>query len=1067
MKNNFSPSINIVRDQFTNFNYIPTPNSERIIAQINNSVLKGIRSFYIVGSFGTGKSSFLLALQTQLSNGKRIFNTPITFNGKNKYQIINIVGDYRSLEDSFREQFGLKSNKDVLKSLDDHYKKALNKNKGLFIVIDEFGKFLEYAANNNPEKELYLIQKIAEYSNDQSKNVILITSLHQGFDIYKAKLNEKTRNEWDKIKGRLKEIAFNEPVEQLLYLAARCINGKPPRNIDNEFKSLFNAIKKSRVYPLSNAIDTNLAKKLYPIDLLAAGVLTNSLQRYGQNERSLFTFLETNDIKRLNTSNNKYFNLDSVYDYLIDNYYSLLSSKYNPDYFKWSILRNSIDRCLNIFGNKAQGNVKLIKTIGLMNIFAPTGARINKSFLDKYGKYSLGIKNVNSVIELLESKKIIRYRDYSESYTLFEGTDLDIDISLKEAEHYINPNPPIVDRLNEYFEFPYIPAKASYIKRGTPRFFEFVISEQPILSKPTGEVDGIVNLVFIAKNEVNKVNDTSKSNKEAIVYGVYRNKEKVVSTIKEIDKINYVLEKNIDDRVAQRELKNLKDSMILELNQLVLENLYKNESDVIWLFKGDYQNVKSQSDFNKLLSSVIDSVYKKTPIFHNELINREKLPGSITIARRSLIEKMIENSDITDLGMDSNSFPPEKTIYLSLLKSTGIHRFVNGEFKLSEPTDKSFESLWRACEKFFESSKKSKKSLVDLVDVLQNKPFKLKKGFLDHWIPIYLIMKKDDYALYDEKSYIPYFNVDLFDLIIRYPQNYYIKAFDISGVKIDLFNRYRRLINKTEEGKISNKSFIDTIKPFLTFYRGLPEYSKFTKRMSNEALAVREAIAKSKDPEETFFEDFPNALGYSTVKLYKSNKYLEKYTNDLKNCIREIRTSYDELLNRIEEFIEQELNINSTEFPDNKRQINERYKGIKEYLLLPYQKAFYQRINSEIDDRKSWLSSIIQPIIGKNLENINDTDEEVIYEKLSSIFKELDNLCEFAKLKVDQVKEYAIKIEITPTNDAPVRKIVRVSINKSKNIKTLENTIRTKLSKNKSNNQVVLLGLLKEQMENE
>lgn len=86
---------------------------------------------------------------------------------------------------------------------------------------------MEYAAKNNPEKELYLWQQFTEFINDADRNAILLTTLHQNFNSYARGLSESQRNEWTKVKGRFKEIVFNEPVEQLLYLAAKRIETTP------------------------------------------------------------------------------------------------------------------------------------------------------------------------------------------------------------------------------------------------------------------------------------------------------------------------------------------------------------------------------------------------------------------------------------------------------------------------------------------------------------------------------------------------------------------------------------------------------------------------------------------------------------------------------------------------------------------------------------------------------------------------------------------------------------------------------------------------------------------------
>ena len=73
MENKFSKSINIIRDTESNFEYIPTPNSRMVVNQIVNDFKKGIRSFNIIGTYGTGKSAFLLALEQSLSE-KRIIS---------------------------------------------------------------------------------------------------------------------------------------------------------------------------------------------------------------------------------------------------------------------------------------------------------------------------------------------------------------------------------------------------------------------------------------------------------------------------------------------------------------------------------------------------------------------------------------------------------------------------------------------------------------------------------------------------------------------------------------------------------------------------------------------------------------------------------------------------------------------------------------------------------------------------------------------------------------------------------------------------------------------------------
>jgi hypothetical protein len=216
------------------------------------------------------------------------------------------------------------------------------------------------------------------------------------------------------------------------------------------------------------------------------------------------------------------------------------------------------------------------------------------------------------------------------------------------------------------------------------------------------------------------------------------------------------------------------------------------------------------------------------------------------------------------------------------------------------------------------------------------------------------------------------------DLVSRAPGDFAIKAFDIEGVKLNIFNRYRALLNQAEHESPTGTTFIETIRPFLTFYRDLPDYAKSTIKLSKKAIALRQAIAFSKDPEETFFDHFPKALGFTIPQLQKSEKELELFVNQLKEGIKEIRTAYEALLNDFESYIWEEATGEQYEFPAYKVNLQKRFHQIKRHLLLPYQRVFIQRINSELDDRSAWLNSIAQACIGKALDVIKDEEKDIL-----------------------------------------------------------------------------------------
>ena len=207
MKFTLSTNIKNVKNvQFNDFHYIVTSNSRRVLSSLIADYNSGIHCFTLVGTYGTGKSSFLAALERDLllnTKTKTLFENKGQFNGYTKFQTLNIVGDYNTLSNLLNEE--LESNSVNTKELFSRLEQKLNEHREqkefLLLVIDEFGKILEHAANHSPEKELYFLQQLAEFVNhSKHDNIILITTLHQSFGAYSKKLNEQQRNEWEKVK---------------------------------------------------------------------------------------------------------------------------------------------------------------------------------------------------------------------------------------------------------------------------------------------------------------------------------------------------------------------------------------------------------------------------------------------------------------------------------------------------------------------------------------------------------------------------------------------------------------------------------------------------------------------------------------------------------------------------------------------------------------------------------------------------------------------------------------------------------------------------------------------------
>ena len=1067
MKRTFSLSANIENGFSEGVQYIVTPNAQKAIHNIVNDFQTGIHSFTIIGSYGTGKSSFLLALESDLRGASKkpfLMDSTVLLNSSN-IEIKNIVGDYTELSKLLRRSLNAEgTTNSVLDELKSYYNICQKKESFLLIVIDEFGKVLEHAAKNNPEKELYFLQKLAEFVNVPSRKILLLTTLHQNFSAYAKGLTESQVNEWKKVKGRFKEITFVEPIEQLLYLAAKQMQGNKSTKVTAHAKTLYE-LAKSTGY-VSNDFPIDSAMQLYPLDLFSAYAITTAIQRYGQNERSLFTFLASQESV---SAEKQTYNLQKVYDYVYYSFYSYLKDA-NADSMSWSSMQVAIERVEGQSWDSEEQMlhaINIIKAIGLLNLFGVAGFRLPKKSLAEYSTLAMDIPDAEKIIEKLENKKIIRYAAYKDRVMLFEGTDVDLEAEIREAGLMVSRPVAFVDELTLFFNHRISPVKAHFYQKGTPRFFDYKLFEEPTEVVPKGDTDGYIELIFSTrKDALEEIKRFSSDSEHALIFAYFLNTDNIIDHLYNIKKYNYLTDKVIkkEDLVAVKEIQKLKEYEENLLNKAISDNLFSYKNRVVWIFKGKEQKVESHRDFNKLLSRVCDEIYSETPVMNNELFNKHKLSGTITAARKSYLTYLIEHNAEENLGFPEDKFPPEKTIYFSLLKNTGLHQ--DGEFA-DAPTNEGLLSAWTACEDFLKSTESKARKISELIKLLSTQPYKLKQGFLDFWIPTYLYIKRQDFALYDASkgAFMPEVNMEFFDLLQKHPQDFEVKKFAVDGVKLGFFNQYRRFINLGDEFSITKDSFIETIKPFLAFYARLDDYTKYTRKFNHSStMKFRDVLAKAKDPEKAFFEDLPEALGFNQEKL-RQEEFIREYGNIIQRAIRELRSCYSGLIDRIEERLVDDFGLQSYDYNEYIVEIRERLAHVKTYLLTDKQREFYHHVMTEYDNRTQWYQSICYTILEQRLDSLRDEQEDKLADDLVYLFRECEKYSSISQKLTDSDKSDAYSFDMVTNRGTNVRTQTYILPEKDKQRATeLEEQINNLLSGDNNVNVCTLLAILNKKM---
>jgi hypothetical protein len=1032
-------SKNILRDRNEHGeDYITTSNAVRIYERIVSNFKSGQHSFSIIGSYGTGKSSFLLAFERHLLGVRQHF-TPLNgeFKGIKQIKFHKLIGSPVSFKCALAESLGLSTTSNssqILEKLDDMVKA----NESLVLLVDEFGKFLEHAAAHQPEEELYFIQELTEHFNAPARRWIFILSLHQNFNAYARKLSQGQRDEWAKIKGRLIDLAFDEPISQLVYFAAQKVE-KLNKSINREaLEEINHLVLESQLIGGAQEFGEGIAEKLAPIDLLATSILVQALQKYGQNERSLFTFLNSNErdaIQRFALDYpNQVFSVDRVFDYLVNHLGTELEdSSTNPHRSQWKSILVALERAETIFGDAYEGAAKVLKLIGLVNIFGKPAGVLDSIFIELYANNAQGVESPNQILRELERRQIVRYANYRNKYNFIDGTDLNIEEALHDATNHVEVSEAIEHRLAEFLNLPIIPAKRAQYETGTPRFFEYrILVPEQRLEDPIGEIDGFIHIAIERRGLRGQIKSLSAGLKPHL-FVLFKRRTELQELIYNIDRYDFLIKKHSLDKVAQRILQEERDAIADKLNSLLSSDVFER-AQAIWYHNGEEVDISSKGELNRMLSEICKLAYPETPVYRNELVNREYLSSPILTARKALINDLLENGNLLDLGYPANKFPPQKTIFWSLLKA--VHQPGSSELFTAFTSDSGLFSLWSASEDFLAKTVHQKRTISELYDALCLAPIKAKRGIVEFWVPLYLVMKKEDIAIFHvDNGYVPYLSADILDLIHKKPSNYQIRRYQIDGPKLQLLNQLKEVTQV--EGQTSQSTLINIFRQFVVFYRNLPEYSRRTGLLNQYTLAFRTAIEKAKDPASAMFEEFPRALGMVQFDGSNSESILQ-FEARIREAIRELRTAYDNLLDRIENSILLAFDIKHvSSLTELQERIQERLDGLNTAALPQRLKVFCNRLKLPMEDRASYIKAAADAVLGKSIEAIKDEEESQFMYDLASAVDDLLSYKELANLSLSD-KQEGIQLKVVSSNGTSKKETIVIDRGQLAKAKELE-----------------------------
>lgn len=880
------------------------------------------------------------------------------------------------------------------------------KGKGLLIIFDELGKFLEYEARHYGANDIYLLQALAEMAaNGRKANIYVFTLMHQGFEQYARGLGEDIRNEWSKVQGRFENIPFLESTEQTLRIMSKAfVNNLPAfdqKEIATACKKMASELAQEKALPgsLDQEAAAQLFSQCYPLHPVTVLILPILCQKMAQNERTLFSYLGSKEQHGLRDSLSRLQNVGEwvmpwqVYEYFILNQPAVLADP--TTHRRWAEVVTALER----LGDAPPKEVELLKTIGLLNIIgAQGGFKASKNIVGLCSRSTRdAILSANTLIE----NSVLQFRKFSNEYRVWQGSDFDLDAAVRDELGQIGKFD-LAAAINSRKPMQPVVARRHTIKTGAMRYFSPVFVDLHSFHKEPKRTDQQRIILCLAES----ANDLESGRREVVPYfekldiiALCSNGSQLREAVAEVLALRRV-EQNYSelqtDPIAQREFKD-RLAAAERLEDELLLRLVEHPENAQWFWQAEKITVANKRDLQRELSRILDKIYNLSPQIHNELINRDKPSAQAAAARNKLVVAIVHHADKPDLGIEK--FPAEKGIYRAFLQATGLHQEVSeGQWQLVAPKKDNlfnFYPVWQKIDAFLESTQKTPRSFAELDAILQAPPYGVKAGVLPLLYLSVFRCNQEDLALYEDKVYTPYISDQHIERFMKRPDYFTVQRIRMYGIRASLFQQYIKVLYG--ESTQQKASLLAIAKPLAQFMAKLPEYTKQTNRLSGASQKTRKAFELAKSPMDLLFCRLPNACGYPAIDPDESDgKKIEGFAVALVEVIRELRDAYDKMIADFQALMAQAL------FPDIKKAIElrkMRQKVCSRYEeLLPYTvdvkglRPFIECLADEKGDDELWLSRLLLFLGGRASDKWLDVDRDGAVKRLEELSRRLIDL---------------------------------------------------------------------------
>lgn len=856
------------------------------------------RCFTWTGPFGGGKSSLAVALASALHPNKnlrakarqalRLDSNPAfdrAFPSQKGWLIVPVVGRRSSVVAEIHTALRRAQGKPVSRRSKPHPQTLIadlleeakkHPRDGVMVIIDEMGKFLEASALGFGD-DVYFFQELAEAAARSEGRLVVIGVLHQSFAQYSARLGIDTRDDWAKVQGRYVDLPFVAASDEIVELIGRAIEVKTrPKRMREASEIIAEAIRSRRP-----AVGQNFATALeacWPLHPAMAALLGPiSKRQFGQNERSTFGFLssvEPNGFRSyLNStlaSGASWYRPSDYWDYLRSNLEPAILA--SSDGHRWSQAVEAVERAETRTGDALL--VLLIKNIAVIDLFrngsglAADAAVIRALFHNKTRE------ELDAALKKLSDLKVALYKNYTGAWSIFEGSDFDIDAAITQA---LAASAGIdYARLAQLMGLHPVVAKRHYHETGSMRWMELSLCSIEQAEKVAADFrpkKGEFGMFILALPSKGMSQRAARQRAQAcskvrpwpVIVGIPTNHARIAELSAELVALEQVKDRHelSGDAVARREV-----YARLAATRADLEDQLQAAVSLAKWHDGTGEIVELGSKLSPVASRLAENLFSASPPVWSELVNRDNVSSNSVKARRDLLYAMIVAEDREALGFEG--FPAERGLYETLLKSTGLHRRdASGTWRFAQPGDgyaAGFDLLWGATRALF-SNADARVGAHEIYALWSAPPFGMKRGIQPVILTAFLLAHKANIAVYKDGMFVPRLTDFDIDECLQDPDRFSLRWVAIDEDKNRILDGIAKLLAEIGEN-VGAADPLEAARGLVAMVFNLPWWARRTQRLGETARALRDMLLKASDPHKVLFVDLASLLNVANGKAY-------------------------------------------------------------------------------------------------------------------------------------------------------------------------------------------------------